>query len=315
MPSSRPNTIPTVINVVRQLKPRSILDVGVGFGKWGHLFREYTDILQAECDPERYSRKNWQVRIDGIEGYAPYITDMHRYLYNDIHIGKAQDLINQLPKYDLIFVGDVIEHFEKQAGLDFLEKAFAKAKRAVVVTTPKNETGQADLCGNELERHRSLWSRRDFKAFGRAVVKTIDRSMLLAVLLQAGVARPLCDPPRPPTVKNVRRLQSAREELARIIPVAAPFILADEEHIRTTLPHLRIFPFLERGGIYWGPPPDDDEAIAELERLREYGAGYIAFIWSTFWWLHHYRNFADYLHANYHCIAENDRLVVFRLQK
>ncbi len=54
MPSSRPNTIPTVIHLVRQLKPKSILDVGVGFGKWGHLFREYTDINEAENDPARY---------------------------------------------------------------------------------------------------------------------------------------------------------------------------------------------------------------------------------------------------------------------
>ena len=50
MPSSRPNTIPTVIHLVRQIKPKSILDVGVGFGKWGHLFREYTDINEAEHD-------------------------------------------------------------------------------------------------------------------------------------------------------------------------------------------------------------------------------------------------------------------------
>src|SRR5437667_436455 len=89
MPSSRPNPIPTVIHLLRQLKPQSILDVGVGFGKWGHLFREYTDILEAERDPARYERKNWRVKIDGIEGHASYLTEMHRYLYDEIHIGEA----------------------------------------------------------------------------------------------------------------------------------------------------------------------------------------------------------------------------------
>src|SRR5262245_23881925 len=82
MPSSRPNTIPTVIHLIRQLKPQSILDVGIGFGKWGHLFREYTDIHEAEHEPARYERQNWRVRIDGIEGFARYVTPMHRYLYN-----------------------------------------------------------------------------------------------------------------------------------------------------------------------------------------------------------------------------------------
>src|SRR6266545_5686189 len=99
MPSSRPNTIPTVIHLIRQLKPKSILDVGVGFGKWGHLFREYTDINEAENDPGRYQRKKWRVRIDGIEGYAPYLTPMHRYLYNNIHVGDATKLLNKLPPY------------------------------------------------------------------------------------------------------------------------------------------------------------------------------------------------------------------------
>src|SRR5580765_520709 len=110
MPSSRPNIIPTVIHLIRQMRPQSILDVGIGFGKWGHLFREYTDILESENDPERYQRQNWKVRIDGIEGFPAYVTDMHRFLYDDIHIGNACDLIPALPlNYDLIFLGDIIE--------------------------------------------------------------------------------------------------------------------------------------------------------------------------------------------------------------
>src|ERR1051325_10519734 len=106
MPSSRPNTIPTVINLVRQLRPRSILDIGVGFGKWGHLFREYTDINESERDPARYPRSGWQVRIDGIEGHAPYVTEMHRYIYNEVHLGDAMELLPRLPIYDLVFLGD-----------------------------------------------------------------------------------------------------------------------------------------------------------------------------------------------------------------
>ena len=112
MPSSRPNAIPTVIHLIRQLNPQSILDVGVGFGKWGHLFREYTDILAAENDPARYRRENWRVRIDGIEGHSAYLTDMHRFLYNELYVGDACELIGGLPKYDIIFAGDIIEHFE-----------------------------------------------------------------------------------------------------------------------------------------------------------------------------------------------------------
>ena len=314
MPSSRPNTIPTVIHLVRQLKPKSILDVGVGFGKWGHLFREYTDINEAENDPARYQRKKWRVRIDGIEGYAAYLTPMHRYLYNHLHIGNAGTLLNKLPQYDLIFLGDVIEHLEKAAGLRLLRAALKKANKAVIVTTPKFETGQADLCGNELERHRSLWSAEDFSRFDRVAVKTIDRATLLAVLLKPGVSAPVCAPPKPLSQANVRRLQKCRDALTRLIPLAEPFILVDDEQMRSDLPHARAIPFLEKNGNYWGPPADDATAIRELERLRRAGARYIAFTWPAFWWTEHYGEFYRHLCEKFRRVLKDDRLLVFDLQ-
>src|SRR5437867_859565 len=285
MPSSRPTTIPIVIHLLRQLKPRSILDVGIGFGKWGHLFREYTDILEAERDPHRYERQNWRVRIDGIEGFPRYVTEMHRYLYNEIHIGDARELIPKLLPYDVIFMGDIIEHLEKQQGFRLLRDAVEKSKKAVIVSTPRNETEQGDLCANELERHRSLWSAKDFRKFEGAIVKTIDRSILLAVIVKPGVPVPICGPPRQPKASDSRRLRQAKEALIKLIPSNEPFILVDEEQIRSELPHANAIPFVEREGQYWGPPESDEVAIRELKRLRKRGARFIAFTWPTFWWL------------------------------
>ena len=314
MPSSRPNTIPTVIHLVRQLKPRSILDVGVGFGKWGHLFREYTDINEAEREPDRYQRPNWKVRIDGIEGNAAYITEMHRYLYNDIYIGDAVDWLKKLPHYDLIFLGDVIEHLKKRAGQVLLRDATRRARKAVILTTPKFETGQAGLCDNELERHRSLWTGRDFRECEGAIVKTIDGSMLLAVLLKPGVAVPVFGPPKPTKPADARRLQRCEAKLIKLIPVTEPFILVDEEQFRSDLPHTRAIPFLERDGQYWGPPADDETAIRELKRLKASGAKFIAFAWPCFWWLDHYRQFHEHLRKRFRLVLKDDSLVVFRLR-
>jgi len=314
MPSSRPNVIPTVINLIRQFKPKSILDVGVGFGKWGHLFREYTDINEAEKEPGRYQRKNWRVRIDGIEGYAAYLTPMHRYLYNRIYIGNACALINRLPRYDLVFLGDVIEHLDKAAGKPFLRDAVNRANKAVIVSTPKYETGQSNLCGNELERHRSLWSAKDFARFDGATVKTIDRATLLAVIVKAGTPPPVCEPPRPLKPSDARRLRECKEGLIKLIPRSAPFILVDEEQLRSDLPHARAIPFLERNGEYWGPPADDATAIRELERLRRAGARFIAFAWPAFWWLDHYSRFGAHLSKKARCVLKDDKLAVFALQ-
>ena len=251
MPSSRPNIIPTVIHLLRQLKPQSILDVGVGFGKWGHLFREYTDILEAEYEPSRYQRKNWRVRIDGIEGHAAYLTPMHRFLYNRIHVGDAARLLQKLPSYDLIFLGDIIEHFDKAAGLALLGDACARANKAVIVSTPKFETEQEDLCGNELERHRSLWNARDFRKFPNASVKTVDGATLLAVLPKAGTPKLACKPPRSPTAQDAQSLIQTRQEIAELVSREDLFVLVDEEHLRSTLPHTGALPFLEKNGQYW----------------------------------------------------------------
>ena len=182
MPSSRPNAVPVVIHLIKQLQPASILDVGVGFGKWGHLFREYTDILASESDPARYRRENWQVRIDGIEGFPDYITDMHRYLYNDIIIGDVRECVTNLDTYDVVFLGDIIEHLPKQEGMQLLRSLLEKTQKAVIVSTPKYDTAQGALCHNELERHRSLWSAEDFLSFPCSRVATITETLLVGVI-------------------------------------------------------------------------------------------------------------------------------------
>jgi hypothetical protein len=314
MPSSRPNAIPTVIHLIRQLKPKSILDVGIGFGKWGHLFREYTDINQAEREPRRYHREHWHVRIDGIEGNEAYLTDMHRYLYNQIHLGDACQLLDRLNSYDLIFMGDLIEHLEKQRGMKLLQRALDKARKAVIVSTPKYETGQSDLCDNELERHRSLWTAEDFTGFARAIVKTVDRSILLAVILKPGVPVPVCEPPKATRPADARRLQRCKAELTKLVAVTQPFILVDDEQVRYELPHQRALPFLEKDGQYWGPPADDETAIRELERLRKSGARLIVFVWPSFWWLEHYPRFHEHLKKRCRRVLKNDRLVAFELR-
>jgi len=111
MPSSRPVPIPYVVDILRQIKPTAILDVGVGFGKYGHIFREYTDIVAAENDSSRYARENWQCRIDGIEVFEAYLMPMHRYLYDQIHIGEASQVVGSLAdeSYTFFWLGDVAE--------------------------------------------------------------------------------------------------------------------------------------------------------------------------------------------------------------
>jgi hypothetical protein len=194
MPSSRPHAIPTTVHVVRQLEPASILDVGVGFGKWGLLFREYTDIRASEADSDRYRREAWKVRIDGVEGFPQYLTPVHEYVYDRIHVGLVQDLVEQLDEYDVVHVGDMIEHLPKAEGMRVLEKLLARTRKALIASTPKYDTHQADSVANELERHRSVWTKADFQRLPGANVVTVDKTLLLAVIVKPGVPVPRIRP-------------------------------------------------------------------------------------------------------------------------
>lgn len=194
MPSSRPNAIPTTVHVVRQLDPTSILDVGVGFGKWGLLFREYTDIRASEEDSHRYRREAWKVRIEGIEGFPHYLTPVHEFVYDRVHVGLVQDLVDDLADYDVVHVGDVIEHLPKAQGIELLEKLLRRSRKALVVSTPKYDTEQADSVSNELERHLSVWTKADFQRLPGANVVTIDKTLLIAVIVKPGVPVPRIRP-------------------------------------------------------------------------------------------------------------------------
>jgi hypothetical protein len=94
------------------------------------------------------------------------------------------------------------------------------------------------------------------------------------------------------------------------------FILVDEDQWGTeaTVAGRRRFPFVEREGRYWGAPPDDRTAVAEVERLRGAGAGWMVFAEHTFWWLEHYAGLRQHLRTRYHCAVESDRLLLFDLR-
>jgi 2-polyprenyl-3-methyl-5-hydroxy-6-metoxy-1,4-benzoquinol methylase len=113
----------------------------------------------------------------------------------------------------------------------------------------------------------------------------------------------------------VKRARHAAQELATIIGPGEPFILIDEDQIRTELgPAHRILPFPERDGQYWGPPSDDAAALAEFERLRQRGAMFVVVAWPAFWWLDFYAGLARELRSRYPCLVDDERLVVFDLR-
>ena len=156
MPTSYPNTITTVVETIQALAPASILDIGCGFGKYGLLCREYLDIWFL-----RYRKQEWATRIDAVEVFEQYLTPVHWYIYNNIYIGDIKELVDKLDNYDLALMFDIIEHFEKQEGLDLLAKIKNKCKN-ILLSTPSTPIRTMDIMGNIHQEHKSLWKLEDF---------------------------------------------------------------------------------------------------------------------------------------------------------
>ena len=166
MPCSDYISAPYVSRIVGSLMPRSALDIGIGMGKFGFILREVCDWCHVLRDGvQRVSKEKWQSRLDGIEVCSGYITPLQEYLYDKIYIGPAQEIACKLGNYDLIFLGDVIEHFEKNEGQQLLDILFEKANLGVLIITPVGEYEQNGIEGNPYEKHRSAWSYEDLRRF------------------------------------------------------------------------------------------------------------------------------------------------------
>ncbi|NQT33005.1 MAG: class I SAM-dependent methyltransferase [Candidatus Omnitrophica bacterium] len=162
MATSNWQNISLCCELIERIRPRSVLDVGCGFGRWGFLSREYLDIWKGRTHEDK-----WETRIDAVEVFEPYIKPSHRYIYDDIFIGNVLDVLPDLANYDLIIIGDMLEHLEKSQGKKLLELVQQKANKAVLLTVPLGDSWpQEERDENEWEGHKSAWKVNEFKKRG-----------------------------------------------------------------------------------------------------------------------------------------------------
>lgn len=160
MPSSHLYQVVDIIELILFTNPSSILDIGVGFGKYGFLSREYLELWNR-----RKEYGSWERKIDGIEVYKEYLTPVHEFIYDKIYIGNALDILPELSiNYDLILLIDVIEHFNHEDGVRLLEECKRHGKN-IIVSTPKDIGIQEDIFSNPFEIHKFQWTKKHFNHF------------------------------------------------------------------------------------------------------------------------------------------------------
>lgn len=175
MPSSAPVFTTEICQLVITNQPKTILDIGIGFGHYGCLFRNYSDIFQG-----RYDCETWETEIVGVEAFPKYIHDGHRYFYNEIITKPIEDVVELLPSFDFVFCGDMLEHLPKAKGLWLLEE-LKKISKILVLQVPLGmDWDQGEVLGNPFEEHKAVWLARDFNEWNLNVRKFRGKEIGLA---------------------------------------------------------------------------------------------------------------------------------------
>lgn len=159
MGTSNWQNISYCIDLIRKINPDKILDVGVGFGRWGILCREFLDVWNG-----RIYESEWLTKIYGIEIFEKNISKYHYYFYNQIFNMDAHKFIKDTSEnYDLIILGDVLEHFEKNIAIEVLNESIRKSKFVLLNIPLGKYWKQDELYDNKYEKHLSFWEKKDFK--------------------------------------------------------------------------------------------------------------------------------------------------------
>ena len=156
---------------------------------------------------------------------------------------------------------------------------------------------------------------RHLDACYRVVVRQPDACVIYA--LMDDPARAAAEPPHGAYHNLPRQLS---EVLRAVLPPKATIAVISKGDDRLTrlLPSGRGWHFPQGAdGVYAGHyPADSDDAIRQLETVRQRGAEFFVLPVLAFWWLTHYREFGHYLEERYRVVVRQPHLgLVFDLRR
>jgi 2-polyprenyl-3-methyl-5-hydroxy-6-metoxy-1,4-benzoquinol methylase len=153
-----PYIVPDVEFLLRRGTKRFDTVLDVGCGSDGSPFGFFhTPSGQSRTGIDAFQKSLDASRAAGIHD---------RYILGDIFALVDND---QFPRYDCVVALDVIEHFEKARGFEFLRVLERLAKRRVIIFTPNGFLPQDAYDGNEFQRHLSGWWPTEFRKLGYRV--------------------------------------------------------------------------------------------------------------------------------------------------
>lgn len=166
MPSSFVDSVPPIVKRIIDINPRTVCDIGPGWGKYGSMCREYLPGLE---------------RVDAVEvpqGRMP----LQDHIYDNVITADARECSPDLwSRYDLVLMVDVIEHMDKIEGQRILGDIINSGAE-VLVSTPKIFEEQHDET-NPFETHICCYTWEDFWYPGMVDHTNTDDSTIDSIII------------------------------------------------------------------------------------------------------------------------------------
>lgn len=183
MPSSFSSQIATILHLVSCIKPRKVLDIGKGYGKYGFLLHEYLGIPEdIKIDRTKSMKEQSRLEIDCVEVDEDLLLPHLGQFYREVIVSDIIRSYESLGAYDLVMMIDVIEHLPKADAIKIV-KHFVEQGAHVLVATP-HDFFEQERNQSVYEHHVSHWKLKDFRGIGFTDHQRVDAGMIYCISKQ-----------------------------------------------------------------------------------------------------------------------------------
>jgi len=136
MPYSDPDNKPWTTEKIKEINPKTVLDVGAGAGV-------YLDIIKNNLEND--------VSVEAVEIWEPYIKEFNLESKYNIVWNKDVRLFKEF-SYDLVIFGDIMEHMTKEDAVKLWDNV-SKTAGSAIISIPIVHYPQGHEHGNPYEEH------------------------------------------------------------------------------------------------------------------------------------------------------------------